>query len=63
MPAEKQEEVIEASLSVIDHLSIHPDSAIHPFSFELMKSDVLDSIGEIRLRQSDLTEDEAKKSL
>jgi hypothetical protein len=58
-----KDEIIDRTLSVIDHLSMHPDSSIHPCRFEIMKACSLDLIGELRLSQSNLTEDEAKKYL
>jgi hypothetical protein len=60
---EKTEEIIETSLSIIEHLSMHPDSSIRSSKFEALKIDILSLIGEIRLKQDDLTEDEAKKCL
>ena len=60
---EKTEEIIETSLSIIEHLSMHPDSSIRSSKFEALKTDIFSLIGEIRLKQDDLTEDEAKKCL
>ncbi|KAL3788436.1 hypothetical protein ACHAWO_007391, partial [Cyclotella atomus] len=59
----KTEEIIETSLSIIEHLSMHPDSSICSSKFEALKTDILSLIGEIRLKQDDRTEDEAKKCL
>ena len=60
---EKTEEIIETSLSIIEHLSMHPDSSICSSKFEALKTDILSLIGEIRLKQDNRTEDEAKKCL
>jgi hypothetical protein len=60
---EKQEEIIDTTLSIIDHLSMHPDPTIDPRSFDYLKAGPLNMIGQIRLDQEDLTEDEAKKCL
>jgi hypothetical protein len=59
---EKQEEIIDTTLSFIDQLSINSDPS-SSFNIELLKSTSLSMISDIRLRQEDLTEDEAKKCL
>jgi hypothetical protein len=60
---EKQEEIIDTTLSIIDHLLMHPDPTIPPFKLEYMKADSFFMISDIRLRLKDLTEDEAMKCL
>jgi hypothetical protein len=59
---EKQEEIIDTTLSVIDQLSIDPDPSSSS-KIELLKATTLGSISDIRMRQEDLTEDEAMKCL
>jgi hypothetical protein len=60
---EKRDEIIDTTVSIVDHLSICPDLSIEQYQLQNLMSGALNMIGKIRLSQEDLTEDEAKKYL
>jgi hypothetical protein len=60
---ERQEEIIETSLSMIDHLSMQSDRKTQEGMIADICSLTLGMIGRFRLDQLNLTEDEAKKGL
>jgi hypothetical protein len=60
----RQEEIIETSLSMIDHLSMQSDRTTHEGCMILdLGSGILGMIGQFRLYQENITEDEAKEGL
>jgi hypothetical protein len=60
---ERQDEIIESSLSIIHQLSMQHDPSVHENDIELLQAASFDLIGQIILGGEDLTEEEATKGL
>jgi hypothetical protein len=62
---ERQEEIIETSLSLLNQLKLSMQSGQrnYPYNIQELISSMLCAIGQYRLNREDLTEAEAKKGL